>query len=231
MIENAEILVGQIQTARIARLRQILRVLHLTFIIMILINIPQADIPMLATLALTAAALSFAYIPLNRGNVDKTAGIIILVIGICLSLVMWQGSGLRSSAMLAYPGLLMFTVIIGNRRLFMITYLTMVLVMVSVVAATLLGWRTGPEVPTTLLGLIEFLLVVSSITYVISLLATDLFKILRNMESEVQQVKKSHTHIQHMADHDNLTGLPNRRLADRRFELALESSMQKLPLH
>jgi diguanylate cyclase len=223
--ESSTAILGDIRNARVRRLWQIMRVAHTTLFIMLLVNIPQQDFPVLISLAVASLALSFAYIPLRGEDPDRTAEIIMGVIGVCLLVLMWTGSGIRSSAMFAYPGLLMFCAIIGNRRLFRISYVIMALYMTLLVFATKQGWRTGSEHPTSWYTLLEFLVVMSAVTFVVNLLAGDLFALLARLDGEVKLAKESQNRIQHVADHDNLTGLPNRRLGDLRFQQALDASL------
>ncbi len=217
---------AQIHASHVKRLWQVLRVVHVTLVLLLILNAPLMNIPILITLALGATGLTAAYIPLRKGNTQAASDILIGIIGLSLCVVMWHGSGLRSSGMFAYPGLLMFCLITGNERLFRFAYFGMVLYMVFLHVATQQGWRVGTEHPSSIYTLLEFLVVVSTITYIVKILAGDLFALLNHLDVEMMKARESQSQTQHVADHDNLTGLPNRRVADQRFQEALDASLK-----
>lgn len=210
--------------ARIKRLWQVQYVVHFALFILFLLAIPQADPRMLLILGATTVALCLTYPSLRHNNLELASCTMIAIMVTCLSLVMWEGEGLRSTATLAYPGVLIFCVMIGNRRVFLTTYVAMVAFMIFLVAATHVGWRVGDESITSWYVLMEYIVVVTAVTYVIKLLAGDLFTILTRADTQMQRVMESHKQVQHLAHHDMLTGLPNRTQAESCFRAAMESS-------
>lgn len=219
-------LAQRIKNARVRRLRHIVHALLVTFALVLFINYFSAEPGMWLVLVATMFVLMLAYVPLKHNNPDQAAVILIAVLGISLALVMWQGSGLRSSAMLAYPGLLVFCLMVGNRRLFIVTWLGLVLYMTFLVYATHQGWRTGSEHFSSWLTLAEFIVVVSAIALLIRMLAGDLFTLMDRLERDRIIAQESRREALHRAVHDKLTGLPDRGEARNAFEQALANSQR-----
>ncbi len=216
---------AKIQKALLGRLFQVTLVSQITLILLFAISIPQNNPVMPAILGTANILLFFVYVPLRKGNINVASEILIAVMVCCISAIMWAGEGLRSAATLAYPGVLIFCVMIGNRRMFICAYLAMMIFMVILVRATLTGWREVSATPSlSWYVLMEYVVVVSSVTYVIRVLAGDLFNLISQMDGEVQRINESKTRIQHMAQHDTLTGLPTRNVAEQRFQEALSDS-------
>ncbi len=213
-----------IHDARIKRLWHVQFVVHFTLLILFLLSLPQADPRMALVLGATTVSLFLTYYPLCRDKLEQASSILIGLTVCCVSLVMWEGEGLRSTAALAYPGVLIFCVMLGNRLVFLTTYVALVSFMVFIVAASHLGWRTGEEPLTSWYILMEYIVVVTAVTYVIKLLAGDLFNILTRVDTQMQRVMESHKLAQHLAYHDVLTGLPNRSQAETCFQDAVLNS-------
>lgn len=210
---DRSILEVRINLGRVRRLRQILVALLGTYSALFILNIWTSGPEVLLVLAVTICVLMLAWIPLKQHEPGTAANIIITVTAVSLALIMWQGSGLRSSAMFSYPGLLIFCLMVGNQRLFITSYVGVLIYMIFLVYATHQGWRTGSEQPSSWLTLLEFLVIISAITLLIRLLAGDLFNLLQRLEADRLQARSSHRKAEHMAMHDKLTGLPNRRSA------------------
>ncbi len=217
---------ARIRAARVRRLRQILGVLLVTFAAVFVINLWTSGNGILIVLTLAIPLLLLALLPLHRQDPATAATIIIVVMAGSLALIMWQGSGLRSSAMFTYPSLLIFCLMIGSRPLFLASYLFILAYMVILVFATHQGWRVGNEHFTSWLTLLEFMVIISAMTLMIRLLAGDLFELLDRLEMDRLKAASSHREAQHMAMHDKLTGLPNRRMAEPVFNDALQDSSE-----
>jgi len=225
VIENP--LEARIAATRSRRLRQVLHVILATMMALFLLNLLMSDIGTQLVMLSSIAVLSFAYLPLRRHNTSLAALIIVIVMALCLAAVMWLGSGVRSSAMFAYPGLLIFCVLMGERRLFLLCYACLLLYMTALVAATHAGLRTGSEHFTSWLVLLEFIVVMTAITFVVYALAGDIFKLMGSLEADRRQALISGKAERHLALHDTLTGLPNRRQAAPLFAALRERSSNR----
>lgn len=148
----------------------------------------------------------------------ELANTVLLVTGtVAVSVLVWQNSGLRDPAMIAYPAILAFASTMGGRRLFL-SLLAMILLVVALVGvANLQGWHVN-AVPTHTLGsMLNVSIVLSLTAFLLWLMAGDLRAALATVTAENERVRRSQAHIEFLATHDSLTGLPNRILARDRF--------------
>lgn len=138
---------------------------------------------------------------------------------------MWDGSGLRSAAVIAYPAVLLLAMVMVGTRSFYVISASMFLFIVILSVATMNGWRPGTEVTRGYLTMIDHLVVLAGSTFLIRVLASDLLLLLERLRQELVVVEQSKLAAEHLANHDNLTGLPNRRMAEQLFNDVLEQSL------
>ncbi|MBI5258681.1 MAG: EAL domain-containing protein [Burkholderiales bacterium] len=173
---------------------------------------------MLATLGAFAVA---AWL-LRRGRQNASAALMLGSLMVMLGYFMVRGQGLRDVAMLGMPGILVFAALLGNRRLFAALLVAALAVCVGVGVARMMGWWS-PLVsayrPTELLDVCVILLATA---FAINMLAGDLAATMRQLVAENRAVRESQRRIEHLANRDLLTGLPNRMAARERFEQAVE---------
>jgi len=152
----------------------------------------------------------------------ELANTVLLITGtVSISVLVWQNSGLRDPAMLAYPAVLIFASTMGGRRLFLFLFAMILLVVTFVGVANLQGWHVN-AVPTHTLGsMINVGIVLALTAFLIWLLAGDLRAALAEVRAEHERVLLSQIRIEFLATHDSLTGLPNRLLARDRFGHAI----------
>jgi hypothetical protein len=94
----------------------------------------------------------------------ELANALLLVTGtVSISVLVWQNSGLRDPAMIAYPAILAFASTMGGRRLFLFLLATILLVVASVGVANLQGWHVN-AVPRHTLGSMINVSIVLSLT-------------------------------------------------------------------
>jgi len=152
----------------------------------------------------------------------ELANTVLLVTGtVSISVLVWQNSGLRDPAMLAYPAILVFASTMGGRRLFLSLFAMILLVVAFIGVSNLQGWHVN-AVPTHTLGsMINVGIVLSLTAFLIWLTAGDLRAALAELRAENERVRLSQARIEFLATHDSLTGLPNRVLARDRFSHAI----------
>ena len=166
-------------------------------------------------------ALLYALWALRRGRFELANTILLVTATVAISVLVWQNSGLRDPAMLAYPAILAFASTMGSRRLFL-SLLAMILLVVAVVGvANLQGWHVNPMPTHTVAIMVNVSVVLSLTAFLIWLMAGDLRAALAKLTAENERVRQSQVRIEFLATHDSLTGLPNRILARDRFGHAI----------
>jgi diguanylate cyclase len=204
--------------------RRLLQVIIATMIglaISAAVNLAYGDWTNLDVHVPAQIALVGALWALRKGRFEL-ANTILLVTGTAsVSVLVWQNSGLRDPAMLAYPAILAFASTMGGRRLFLALFAMILLVVALVGLGNLQGWHINP-VPTHTVGSVVNVSIVLSLTaFLIWLMAGDLQAALAELRAENERVRLSQARIEFLATHDSLTGLPNRILARDRFGHAI----------
>jgi len=169
-------------------------------------------------------ALLCALWALHKARFELANTVLLVTATVSISALVWQNSGLRDPAMIAYPAILAFASTMGGRRLFVFLVAMILLVVASVGVANLQGWHVN-AVPTHTLGSILNVGIVLSLTaFLVWLMAGDLRTALADLTAENERVRRSQMRIEFLATHDSLTGLPNRILARDRFGHAIALS-------
>lgn len=168
----------------------------------------------------TLALLGGARWLLLRGRIDAAAALMLGALTGMLSFFMIRGAGLRDVALLGYPGILVFAALLGNRRLFLGLLLACLVVCAGVGVGTVLGWRANFTRPLTMPEVLDVCIILIASSLSIGLMASDLGRALKRLAQENQAVRESQRRIEYLANHDALTGLPNRLAARERFAQA-----------
>ena len=137
-----------------------------------------------------------------------------------VSLLLWQNGGLRDTALMAFPCMLVFAAMLGTRRLYFGLFAAMLAVIVAVLYANVSGRHVNPLPPLSYNTLVDLVAVLSVTALVAWLMAGDMHAALDALQAQNAQMAATHERMEMMATHDALTNLPNRSLARDRFEQA-----------
>jgi diguanylate cyclase (GGDEF)-like protein len=173
-----------------------------------------------AVLAVVAGLLLLTLGVALRGPASLAVGLLLGTLTGMVGVLAWRGAGLYDPAMLALPGLLIFSVMLGQRALFAGLLAGMLALTGLLLVAQWLGWREFqlPLRGDTLLHVWGILL---GTGFGIWLMAEDLRRAVTALQDENRRVHESRAQLEHLASHDRLTGLPNRLLARDRFDHAV----------
>ena len=203
------------------RLRQIATVLSVTLaIVAIQAALLATWIPaVLGVLALVCVRRSAQLS--QRGELDRANFVLLSTLTATASAAMWDAQGLYNGTLLTFPVILILAGMLARPRLFVGLLLAMLAVIGLITATSLLGWRTFSPEPLALKRFITLSCILMVCAFAIWRLASDLRDAMRHLQEEVERVKRSESSLSHLAQHDVLTGLPNRLLVRDRLEQAV----------
>lgn len=169
--------------------------------------------------------------PLRQQQYSLVAAGFIAVVLAAVGTHMWLGSGLRSVAVLALPGVLVFAALMGSPRLLSWSLVSSLLLMLLLFTANVQGWRPSPLGEQTWQHLLNYTLVFAVIAIGIKLLAEDLLASLYQLQQQITKADQSQELNHFLTSNDLLTGLPNRSSAIQTFNLMQTQRDSEQQLH
>jgi len=130
---------------------------------------------------------------------------------------MWRFDGLSDEALIAFPGLLIFAAVITNFRFAVFLLLIMIANVFAIGYVNQYGIYTNIPLASSVNNAFVISAILVLITFTVSFLASELQQLLIKLNKENLRVKKSQKEIERLLNHDVLTGLPNRVLAEEFF--------------
>ena len=206
-----------VQRIRQKRLEQAILVVLIALVALTPFNLAESKITVVPTLLFSILSLITALMLLRKGYAQSAATLTLIVMFVCTAQAMWGGAGLRSSALIGFPVALLFAMIMLGQRAFYLALAAMLGYMAILLWATNNGWRTGLEDSTDYRWLVDYGIILSAASFIIRVLAADLLALLDALHVQMDAATRSRLQAEHLANHDNLTGLPNRRMAEHYF--------------
>ncbi len=158
------------------------------------------------------------------------ATIFLITLTVMLSYLAWVGSGIRDSALLGYCGVMVFAAMLGNKRLLFGLVIAMMFVLIAISYVNHYQLYENIIEPTNLATGSITIIILCVIAIAVGLLAQDYRAALEALARENERMKSVKNHIEHLATHDALTGLPNRALAQRNFDKAYNLAKEQQQL-
>ena len=203
------------------RLRQIIAAALLALAVAAATNLARGRGSNVALVVLAALLLLAALGLVWCGRQPLGAALTLATLTALAFAIAWFNRGAHDTAMLALPALLIVAGMFGPPRVLLALLGLMLAATTLLVGAELEGWRAAPAPPQNLSTIVDVAAVLLVTAFSIWLLTGDLRRALRALAHENARVRSSELALAHAADHDALTGLPNRRLARDRFNQAL----------
>ena len=157
----------------------------------------------------------------RRGRHELAKQILLVALFVILSLAMWFDQGPYNGAMLGYAAILVMAALLAKPRVLLVLLVLMVLVQGLFNYAAVAGWQSFDAKPLGLRRFVNIVVLLGLVAATAWLLANDLRRALLRLDQENQRVRQSQASLSHLAQHDALTGLPNRLLLQDRLEQAL----------
>ncbi len=123
--------------------------------------------------------------------------------------------------MAGYPSVLLFAALLGERRLFVVLLGAMLANIAAIGLSDLWGWTVHVVKPMNFSIITDHLTLIAITGMAVWWLTRDLHQALQNAEGEAMRAQEGAAQVRYLSHHDNLTGLPNRALAQERFERAV----------
>ncbi len=204
-------------TAEDWRLQRLIKVLYVVLMFLGVLLVQYLALQRwLNCLGLVAAAAGLA-VALQRartGRLGEASIWMLWTLTLLVAFMMWTNRGLRDSALLGFPGVLVFAAMLSTRRQF-VSLLVFQVGMVALLAwSNVSGWHVHPVGSVQPSILIDIAAILTVTGYGVWLLGEDLRQAMERLREEKER-------IEFLAHHDALTGLPNRVLArDRMTSIA-----------
>jgi diguanylate cyclase (GGDEF)-like protein len=140
--------------------------------------------------------------------------VLILIMSFCLQ---WSFGGALDISVLAYPAILAFAAMIGVIKVF--NYLLMIIVINLLFMGYVFEQGFPFQTPSNgMLNAITISVIIAVVAFAIRIVTRDNVSLLNELNRQFKDVQAAKDEVEHQATHDILTGLPNRLLAEERFE-------------
>ncbi|TDQ37241.1 putative bifunctional diguanylate cyclase/phosphodiesterase [Thiopseudomonas denitrificans] len=159
-----------------------------------------------------------------RGYMRASVGVFLINLFVVLSSLIWISGGVRDMAMLGYPGLLVFAAVAGNAYMFSGLLLAILLYCSLLTVLTVLGHFTMSLPDITYAHIFFFNIIFFLTGFSVYILVKDMRGLMASLRKENQRVLEREKMITELARRDQLTGLFNRRDAEKRFALMMEEA-------
>lgn len=209
--------------------QRLTRIANLTCGVLVLIGARAIALGGWLDTVLVLLAFSVTVVGRHLIRRDRTELAVSLLLGVMMALVsvsLIANQGLYSGALLFYPCLLITAGILASRRVFIGMLASMLVVVAYITWLSVSGaqdYVAVPHGPGRML-VVSSLLVLSAVA--VWLLANDLHRARQHLEHEILELESSQASLNHLAQHDPLTDLPNRLLVEQRVDAAIRSAEQ-----
>ncbi len=202
----------------IKRLIQILRITQIALLLVSILSVVAGNYSDAILIMATGIVLFVVDWAVYKKHSVAGAAFFLVSLTLMLSWLAWQGSGIRDTALLGYCAVLVFSASLGNKRLLVALLGLMVSLLLVIAYVNDRGIYHHQIEPTNLLTGSIVVIVLVVVGMAAWQFADDYRAALDELALDNERMKAAKGHIEHMALHDPLTGLPNRIMAQQNFE-------------
>ena len=164
---------------------------------------------------------------LKKDKLELAGGLFLSITLAGVTAMVWLNEGLRDSAIFAYPALIIYAAMLGTPRQFILATIFTACSIFLLGVVNIKGILIHPPGELTWADPVIMTMILLILAFALRFLLTDLIDLTSQLSEQVEEVKSSRREIQHMAHHDPLTRLPNRVLAQDRFNHAISQVQRK----
>ncbi|MBV8380741.1 MAG: EAL domain-containing protein [Paucibacter sp.] len=209
------------------RLRQLNSVLGLGFGVTALIAAAGQDWRNFGMVTASLLALIVAGALRRRGRTGPASAVTLAAVCVAVFYGMWMHQGVYSPAMLVLPLILLVAHVLIGARASLVLTLVVGAGLVAMAWIGMAGLHEFRMTPVTWTFVGYEMVFVGAFAGVARLVSRDQRDGIERLVVEVERVRASEAKLAHLADHDVLTGLPNRRLCMQLGEKALAASRRQ----
>jgi diguanylate cyclase (GGDEF)-like protein len=162
----------------------------------------------------------------RRGATEPANLMLILTLTAMVSMLMWRGEGLRDSALLAFPAVLISAGLLIRPAHVPRLLAAMFIVVAGLLAGTLLGYRTDRAPDALLDRAVDVAIILTISGFAVWVMVGDLHRALVGLNDKVHQYERVQQNLTSLSHLDPLTELPNRILGRSRMEQAIANAQR-----
>jgi diguanylate cyclase len=227
---NLELVYKDLSSQRNRRLRQVLRATQVALLLICIVTIIQGYYTDAKILLATGVLLFSVDWAIYRHRFALGSWILLSSLTLMLSYLAWTGFGLNDSAILGFCGVLIFSALLGHKRLLIFLTGFILLFCFALAYVNHLGLYVHLNRPTDLTTGAIIIIIFCVISFSVWLMVHDYLAALSALTHENELVKNAKLHIEYLALHDSLTHLPNRIKAQTNFARIMEERQDEQQL-
>ena len=162
---------------------------------------------------------------MNRRGATEAANLLLVVsLTLMVTTLLWQGQGLRDSALLAFPAVIISAGLLVKPLHVLQLVLGMLLVVVLLTVNTFAGWRVDQAPDLLVDRAVDTIIILLISGFAVWVMIGDLRRALAGLRLQNERYRQSQENLTYLSQHDALTLLPNRILGRSRIEQAIANA-------
>ena len=162
---------------------------------------------------------------LNRRAATGPANLLLVFsLTVMVTLLMWRGEGLRDSALLAFPALLICAGLLINPAHFVRLVVGMLIAVLVLAAGSWTGARMDEPPDHVIDRALDVVIILLISGFAVWVMIGDLHRALARLKVQIAQYRQSQENLTYLSQHDALTSLPNRILGRSKIEQVIANA-------
>ncbi len=203
---------------RTRRFVQIAAFTEITFAVRTAISLADHSWDIAGVLTVEMAVVLVCLLLSRRGMAVAAKTLFLSSLVATISILLWISEGLYDSGVLAFPTILIIAGLLLKPRHYFALFTMMLACILFIACAGLAGLHVFKTGSTMVDRLIDTLLILFIAGFSVWVLTNDLHDALGRLREEIARVHESRASLTFLAQHDALTGLPNRLLGRELIE-------------